>query len=321
MNSIQPKISVIVPVYNVENYISKCIESIINQSYSNLEIIIINDGSTDKSGDICEYYSKKDSRILLIHQGHQGVAMTRNNALDMVSGEYIGWVDSDDWIMPDMFSTLYNNAVEYDADISMCNFYYISEDGKTFPYSNEKEGIKVLEGVYKIIHNIRLANNVLWNRLYKSHLLKNIRFPKGKLFEDIFIMHKLIDNANKVVLASDCKYYYLRRGTGITLSPFNINQMDIVEAYIERYNYISVKYPNLENTCRKFIFTNLLWCMKKAYRENCIGSYEEILCELIDKIRCYDFLDCRLSAEEVSLLKLLFTDINLFVNEMENKNS
>jgi glycosyltransferase involved in cell wall biosynthesis len=313
---LQPKISIIVPVYNVENYIAKCIESIINQSYTNLEIIIINDGSNDKSGEICNYYSKKDNRIILIHKEHQGVALARNNALDIASGDYIGWVDSDDWIAPDMFDTLYKNAVTYDADISMCNFYYVRENGELSPYSNENEGIKILEGDYKIAHNIRLNNNVLWNRLYKRYLFNDIRCPEGKIFEDIFIVHKLVDNANKVVLTSDCKYYYLRRETGITLSSFSMDQMDIVEAYIERYNYISIKYPNLEKTSRKFIFTSLLWGMRKAYIDNRIEPHKEALCKLINKIRYYDFLDCRLSTEEMKFLKLLFTDINSYITEM-----
>lgn len=170
MKLILPKISIIVPVYNVENYVSKCIESIINQTYKDVEIIIVNDGSTDKSGDICDYYSKKDARIILIHQENQGLSMARNNALDIASGDYIGFVDSDDWIAPDMYGTLYNNAIEHDADISMCNFYYVSETGECSPYSNENQPIKVLEGIHKIAHNIRLNNDYVWNRLYRRHL-------------------------------------------------------------------------------------------------------------------------------------------------------
>jgi len=317
MNLMLPKISVIVPVYNVENYVTKCIESIINQTYNNLEIIIINDGSTDKSGDICEYYANKDDRIILMQQENQGLSMARNNALNIASGDYIGFVDSDDWIKEDMFYTLYSNAIAYDADISMCNFYYVNSAGENTPYSNENEGIKILEGNIKIAHNIRLSNNVVWNRLYKRYLFDNIRFPKGKAFEDIFVMYKLVDNANKIVLISDCKYYYLRRETGITLSPFNISQIDIVEAYIERHDYISNKYPNLEKTSRKFIFTNFLWIMRKAYRDNRIEINKEALCKLIDKIRCYDFLDCRLSTDEINLLRLLFTDMNLYIDEVK----
>ena len=313
------RISVIVPVYNVEDYISKCLESIISQTYTNLEIIIVNDGSTDKSDEICSYYANKDDRIILIHQNNQGLSMARNNALDIASGDYIGFVDSDDWIASDMFSTLYDNAIKYDADISMCNFYYVSALGELSPYSSENEAIKVLEGDYKIAHNIRLSNNVVWNRIYKRYLFDDVRFPPGKAFEDIFVMHILVDRANKVVLSPECKYYYLRRKSGITLNTFNLSQMGNLEAFIERHKYISKKYPALEKTCRKHIFLSLLWLMRKAYRDNKIEIHKKALNEYIGAVKCYGISDCRLSTEEKNLLTLLFTDINSFIED--NKQS
>jgi glycosyltransferase involved in cell wall biosynthesis len=318
INLTLPKISIIVPVYNVEKYVAKCIESIINQTYKNLEIIIVDDGSTDKSSDICENYLKKDNRIKLIHQENQRLSVARNNALAVANGDYIGFVDSDDWIAQDMYYTLYNNAVEYNADISMCNFYYVSVSGEKTPYSSENSGIKILEGVYKIAHNIRLPNNYVWNRLYKRSLFNDIRFPERKIFEDTFIMHKLIDAANKVVLSSECKYYYLRRESSITLSKFTLEQMDHLDAYIERHDYISVRYPNLEKVCRKFIFSCLLWSMRNACRDNKISIYEKILRKNIDKIRCYSYSNCGLSAREIYLLELLFKDIDGYVTEMSN---
>ena len=309
MNLTLPKISIIVPVYNVENYVSKCIESIINQTYKNLEIIIVNDGSTDRSGDICEYYAKQDDRIILIHQDNQGLSMARNNALDIISGDYVGFVDSDDWIESNMYGVLYINSVTYDADISMCNFYYVSESEELLPYSRENRGIKVFTGIYKLVHNIRLFNSCVWNKLYKQYLFNDTRFPRGKLFEDIFVTHRLVDNANKVVLSSECKYYYLHRETGITLSPFNIRQMDNLEAYIERYKYISAKYSALEKTYRKHIFLSLLWLMNNAYRDNKIEIFKEGLIKYMDIIKCYDFSDCGLYTEQTNILKLLFAEI------------
>ena len=319
MNLTQPKISIIIPVYNVEKYVKKCIESVINQEYTNLEIIIVNDGSTDNSGDICDYYANKDKRIILIHQENQGLSMARNNGLDIATGEYIGFVDSDDWIAPDMYYMLYDNAVRYNADISMCNFYYIDHNEKKTPYSNENVNVKMLEGVYKIAHNIRLSNNCVWNRLYKRHLFNEIRFPKGKTFEDIFVMHKLIENANKLVLSSQCKYYYLLRENGITLGQFNLSQLDQVEAYMQRHEYISSNYVNLEKTCRKFIFFSLLWVIHRAYLHNSIETNKEGLQKVIDKVRAYDFHDCGLSKEEENLLILIFKDIKLYMMFMSIK--
>jgi len=317
MNAILPKISVIVPVYNVENYVSKCLDSIIGQTYKNLEIIVVNDGSTDNSGHICEDYAKRDERITLIHQNNQGLSMARNNALDVASGEYMGFVDSDDWIAPDMFFALYDNAAAHEADISMCNFYYVSASGELSPYSSESAETKILDGIYKIAHNIRLSNNCVWNRIYRRHLFDDIRFPKGKAFEDIFVMHKLVDRANKVVLSPECKYYYLRREDGITLKKFNLGQMGNLEAYMERHEYISGKYPALEKTCRKHIFQSLLWLMRKASRDNMLGTYKEALAEYINAVKHYEFSDCGLSAESIQLLKLLFEDIGLYAEQMQ----
>jgi glycosyltransferase involved in cell wall biosynthesis len=311
-----PKITVIIPVYNVEDYVAECIESVINQNYENLEIIIVDDGSADKSGDICELYAKKDDRIILIHQENQGMSIARNNALDIAKGEYIGFVDSDDWLEADMYCALYDNAAAPNADIAMCNYYYVYKSGQKSPYSNENEGIKVLEGVYKIAHNIRLSNNCIWNRLYKRHLFDDIRFPEGKTFEDVFVMHRVIDNANKLVLSSKCHYYYRRRDNSITLSPFNLKQMDNVDAYIERHNYISAKYPNLEKTSRKFIFSSVLWGMRKAYFDGRIEAHKEELSKIIDGLRRYDFSNCGLNVSEKNLVESLFNNIESYVSAM-----
>jgi len=319
MNLVFPKISVIIPAYNVEDYVAKCLDSIINQTYKNLEIIIVNDGSTDKSGEICERYAKKENRIILIHQENQGMSIARNNALDIATGEYIGFVDSDDWIEPDMYATLYDNIIAHDADISMCNFYYVRTSGQQSPYSNENDDTKILEGIYKIAHNIRLSNNCIWNRLYKRHLFDDIRFPAGKTFEDVFVMHRVMDNANKLVLSSKCLYYYRRRADSITLSPFNMAQMDNVDAYIERHNYVSSKYPSLEKTSRKFIFTSLLWGMRKAYVDGRIEIHKEKLSKIIDGLSCYDFSDCGLSVPEKKLVEALFRDMESYIAEMNTK--
>lgn len=312
-------ISIIVPVYNVGEYVAKCIESIVNQTYTNLEIIIVNDGSTDNSGAICERYAEKDDRIIIIHQENQGLSMARNNGIDIATGEYIGFIDSDDWIEPDMFETLYTVAVENDADISMCNFYYVHDSGYKSPFSNETTGTKVLTGVHKITHNIRIANNFVWNKLYRRHLFNGTRFPKDKLYEDIFLIYKLIDNANKMVTTSQCEYYYLRRENGITLREFKLNQFDNTEAYIERYEYISNKYPSLEKTCRKQIFLSLLWVLRKAYVWNYIEMYTEEINEFLNMIQKYEFRECGLPTYQENLLELLFENLNSYIIEMNKE--
>jgi glycosyltransferase involved in cell wall biosynthesis len=327
MNLILPKISVIVPVYNVENYVSKCIESIINQNYNNLEIIIVNDGSTDKSGDICEYYSKKDDRVVLIHQENQGLSMARNNALDIVSGDYIGFVDSDDWIAPDMFDTLYKNAIEYYADISMCNFYYVHQNGKIVLNANKFGGNNiitktVLENDDKMINYFTfiIYNVVTWNKLYKKHLFNDIRYPSKKIFEDTFTTHKLIDKANKIVAIPDHKYYYLQRNDSITQRNFNLGQLERVEASINRYNYIVAKYPNLESMCRKYIFTDLLACVYKAIMDSAIDIYRNEIKAVIEEVQKYSIYNCGLSERDEKGLILLFNDIRKYIIGIKAQN-
>ncbi len=302
------KISVVVPVCNVEIYLSKCIDSIINQDYKNLEIIIVDDGSTDSSGEICQKYADADNRVRIIHQDNQGLSMARNNGIDIATGEYIGFIDSDDWIRPDMYSTLYNNAVKYDADISIINFNYVLPSGEYVPFAKENTGIKVFDGIYKVAHNIRTTNNFVWNKLYKKNLFNNIRFPKGKIFEDIFTMYKLIDTANKIVVSSDCKYYYVRHDNSITLSQFNMGHLDNIEAYIERYRYISEKYPKLESVCRKQIFKSAIWIIWRALH----STDQELRCDAYQQVRQmispYDYKSCGLTAEEQKYIERILQD-------------
>ena len=307
MNITFPKISIVVPVYNVEAYVSKCIESIMHQDYENIEIIVVDDGSTDTSSKICEQYARSDNRIRLIHQENQGLSMARNNGIDIAAGEYIGFVDSDDWIKPDMYSTLYNNAAEHDADISIGNFNYVMPSGEHIPFANENTGVKVFEGIYKVAHNIRTTNNFAWNKLYRKSLFDNIRFPKGKTFEDIFTMYKLIDAANKIVVSAESKYYYVRRDSSITMSPFNISHLDNTEAYIERYRYISSKYPQLESTCRKQIFTSAIWVMSKLYWTSDKELFNKVSAHIKNMIHEYDYKNCGLSLEYKNRLETYFS--------------
>ena len=320
------KISVIIPVYNVEKYIKKCLDSVINQTYGNLEIIVINDGSTDESGSICDYYSKTDDRIILVHQENQGVSKARNNGIDIASAAYIGFVDSDDWIEADMFSSLYENCIAYDADISTCSSYdvdlhgnitnssYIDLDDRIVSnsqylhLSKEKKysGSKIiLEGFDKI----KNCNNMgaVWGKLYRKHLFSDIKFPEGKIHEDIFTNHKLIDKANRIVVSMKYGYYYVARSNSIMNSPFHVGSLDHIEACIDKYDYTSSKYPTLEKECRRDIFSALLNCMFKAYENSTIEKYKENLNEAIDKVRHYDVNNCGLHAEQENILKLLFT--------------
>ncbi len=298
METTTPKISVIVPVYNVEQYVTRCLDSIIQQDMREIEIIVVDDGSTDGSGAICDQYAKVDRRVLVIHQDNQGLSMARNRGIDIARGEYIGFVDSDDWIASDMYSILYENAVREDADLSMINFYYILPVGEYVPFSKEGTGTKVLEGVYKVAHNIRTDNNFAWNKLYRRYLFDDIRFPKGKIFEDIFTSYRLVDKANRIVVSAECKYYYYQREGSISSNAFQVSHLDNIEAHIERHRYISEKYPKLESACRKHIFTSAIWLCGKIFRSAEGEERQEAFQRVRQMIRQYEYRTCGLTAEK-----------------------
>ena len=232
-------ISVIVPVYKVEKYLSKCVESILNQSYSNLEIILVDDGYQDKYGQICEEYTSKDNRIKVIHKENGGLSDARNYGLNNSTGDYVCFVDSDDFVASDYVEKLLDACIKNNSDISACNFYYINEDGKKWVRKEKKGKIYTSEEAIKDIFSPSQDTEVMtWNKLYKKNLFieNHIEFPKGKIHEDNFTTYKLYDKANKITLISDKLYYYLQRQNSI-MSTFNKKRFDILLALeqIEKY--------------------------------------------------------------------------------------
>lgn len=241
------KISVIVPVYNVEKYLCKCIDSIINQTYTNLEIILIDDGSPDNCGVVCDDYFLKDNRIKVIHKENGGLSDARNAGLDIATGDYISFIDSDDYIHKDFYKTLINLIVKYNADIAQCGFLDVYEEdvdnfSKDKLYINEK--ITILnnnEAINNLFNKNYVNTVVVWNKLYKRKLFKNIRYPKGKIHEDEYTTYKLLFSAKKVVSISMEMYYYLRRPNSIMGKGFNIKSLDKLDAYYEQILFYNNK--------------------------------------------------------------------------------
>ena len=179
-------ISIIVPIYNIDNYVSKCIESILSQTHSNIEVILIDDGSTDKSSNICDYYSKKDARIVAIHKKNGGLSSARNTGLDIAKGKYIGFVDGDDYIEPNMYEELLNNIHEHQSDIAICNYNDIKNNKKYTNYFDNELEKTPIEGKNKFDILYKNYNFVIcsWNKLYKKEIFNNLRFPENKIFEE-----------------------------------------------------------------------------------------------------------------------------------------
>ena len=241
-------ISVIVPVYKVEKYLRKCVDSIIAQTYNNLEIILVDDGSPDNCGKICDEYSEKDTRIKVIHQQNGGLSAARNAGLDIATGDYIGFVDSDDYIAPDMYEKLLNALKENDANLSICNFVYVDSNGNDLnlypPVSAkiiESDRIMQLFCEKDIVCFITTVN-----RLYKKHIFDNLRFDVGKTNEDEFIAHKIYSRCGKVAVIEDSLYFYLQRDDSIMGSPVTVRRADGIEAIYNRLQFLKSDYPAID---------------------------------------------------------------------------
>lgn len=264
-----PLISVIVPIYNVENYLKRCIESIKAQTYGNLEIILVDDGSTDHSSEICDEYANLDDRIKVIHKKNGGLSEARNYGLDIMSGEYVTCIDSDDFVSPYLVENLFIALVKGNCTISSSWFveYY---DGDALPKQNKisSEDIQVLrrENFYRKMLYQDGVEISAWGKLYKSDLFNGVRYPVGKLYEDVATTYLLLEQAEKIAVIPNVDYYYFQRSNSIAQSEFNIRKMDAIIYMNELREFISDKYPNLTRAaeCRYFsTVCNILFQIRK----------------------------------------------------------
>ena len=215
-----PLLSVIVPCYNVENHIDKCISSIVGQTYSNLEILLINDGSMDNTGMICDSWQARDQRIRVIHQQNRGVSYTRNTGIENTTAEYITFVDSDDWIDSTMYANMMQALLSTNSDIAQCGYCRVFDDGRIEHCNTEKktgafEIFGKKEGTLLILDG-RIWESFLWNKIFKSCLFERIRFPVGQVYEDPAIMYILFHHASQSVYLYDAYYFYYQTGNSIT---------------------------------------------------------------------------------------------------------
>ena len=250
----KPIISVIVPVYNVQDYVSRCIKSILEQSFKNFEVILVNDGSTDNSLKICQEYENKDKRVKLLSQPNQGLSAARNTGLEIADGYFICFVDSDDFIEKDYLKLLLENIKSTDSDISMCEYFLTDEKGEKISIEkfNEPEGIAILSGkeTFKYFYKGNYAPNVVaWNKLYKASIFKTLRYKEGYYFEDEFIARPLFYTAKKVSILRIPLYNYVQRAGSIMNSSWNLKQYEDRQLlYKERIRY----FKNRDKAMYKF---------------------------------------------------------------------
>ena len=224
------KISVVVPVYNVEKYIDKCIMSLINQTYKNIEIILVDDESTDKSGTICDEYAKKYKNVKCVHKKNGGLSDARNNGIENATGEYISFVDSDDFVSNDFIEFMYSNLKKNGCLISACGFCHYYDDGtiKKINFENVESKFSKIDS-QKYLNIMGYFNASACNKLFKKELFNDIKFPKGKTSEDLYIIYKLLDKANGIYYSSKIKYFYRQRNGSITKNIKKINT-DVIDA-------------------------------------------------------------------------------------------
>jgi len=235
-------ISIIVPIYKVEPYLRQCIDSILNQTYKDIEVLLIDDGSPDMCGIICDEYAEKDNRIRVFHTENRGLASARNLGLLEARGQYIGFVDSDDWIEPEMYEIMSGLLRETDADICTCGLWHDSginneKNGFNKTIYNEEEALEAM-----IDGEIKTA---LWNKLYRTQIFTGIAFPAGKVFEDIATIHFLISKSRKVTVSDAPLYHYRQRSGSITKVRTAQSLIDYADACLSRYNFFMDAHQDL----------------------------------------------------------------------------
>lgn len=232
----ESKISIIVPVYNVKEYLEKCINSLVKQTYENLEILLVDDGSTDGSGAICDAWAKRDVRIFSFHKENGGLSDARNFGLERATGDYIGFVDSDDFVHPQMYEILFDAMKEKDAQVAACDFARENEEDFRKPVDASRISHQVLGGE-EALANLNLPLSTVCNKLFSKDLFAGVRFPKGRAHEDEAVIHRLLAPCKRIVKASCPLYFYLVREDSIMHSVSEKRVEDLFFALQDRVNY------------------------------------------------------------------------------------
>ena len=232
------KVSIIIPVYNVQAYIERCLKSVTNQTYMNLEIILIDDGSTDESGKICDEYAKKDKRIKCFHKQNGGLSSARNYAIKYITGNYVMYIDSDDWIKNNTIEVLVNLLEGNDFDIIEFGYQYVDENEKNIgKIEFHSSIINKTDEILKEFFYGRSITEVVWNKIYKAKLIKKIKFVEGRKYEDYMYTPEVLSQCNNIKIINDIFYYYLQRAGSIVNSNFNNDIFDKIYAgeYVEEF--------------------------------------------------------------------------------------
>ena len=283
-------ISIIVPVYNVKDYLERCLQSICGQTYKNLEIIVIDDGSSDGSEELCDLFALKDERIRVVHQANAGQSAARNRGLAMARGELLGFVDADDWIEADMYEFLFRLMTEQDADISACS-HYRHKAGISAKYTSGKVSVFTRnEGIRALVVDKRVRNYV-WDKLYKRSLFTGIRFPAGRIFEDIAVSYQLFYGAQKIVVQDTPKYHYVIRDGSSMQSRYDAQkEHNLFQGVYEQVRFVLDK--DIWNEASVYVLRRGIRLIDHASMLQPSSSTNEIIEDVLAKMHEFDDVSC-----------------------------
>jgi glycosyltransferase involved in cell wall biosynthesis len=280
-----PLISVIVPIYNVEPWLERCIDSIRNQTYQNLEIILVDDGSLDKCGEICDRYEKEDDRIKVIHKRNSGLSAARNAGLDVCHGDYIGFVDSDDVVHPEMYARLYADICTYHTSLAFCQVLICYDSNVSFP-----QMIAQSECLHKNEVTRRSLQGMVWfsacTKLYHRSLFDGIRYPEGRINEDYPVTMRIYDRCECIVVNHNKMYAYFKREGSITTSSLSVNSFDQIISAEEVHLFIKKTHPDYSDLSARILLSACIGLLLKTDGVH-TKDYDSKRNELFDIIRRY----------------------------------
>jgi len=299
-------ISIIIPVYKVEKYLKKCVDSILRQTYKNIEIILVDDGSPDECGKICDKYAKLDDRIKVIHKENGGLSDARNVGIAVSSGKYITFVDSDDYVELDYIEYLYDLIIKYNVNISFCKYTVIYQGKKTKIVSNSKSCKCTKEEALKEMLYAKDFEVSAWGKMYLRTHFDDVKYPKGKIFEDNDTTYKVVDKNENVALGYSAKYNYVMHNNSITKSEFTDKHMYLIEATDNMCDYLE-KYKELLSAIKRKRFSARISTLNRMINSSNRNKKEEKkLRKEILKYKCILRDNCASSRDKISILILRF---------------
>ncbi|MBQ7288602.1 MAG: glycosyltransferase [Clostridia bacterium] len=308
-----PLITVIVPVYKVEPYLERCVKSVINQTYENLEIILVDDGSPDNCGNMCDAFAKQDPRIRVVHKENGGLSSARNAGLDVATGKYIGFVDSDDWIEPDMYAQLYSLLSLHNVKIAACGFRCDFPSGKTvyinrdYPANKEIEVFSKTDALRELILARKITNSVC-DKLFEKSLFQTFRFTQGIVNEDFEMMPLCVEAAESVVFCPSPFYHYMMTAESITRGAFKESRFTETDISRRHLQFYKEKYPSLYAYALAKHIGLCLIIIDDASKDR---AFSEKRASLIKEVKSFKISDFFKVLDKKSKIKFLLLKINV----------